>query len=81
MKRVTIGDLMAATGTGKRTTMRLVREGKLPGFVDGSEYICSPGEFQKWLDGEWKYTGVRSSEPHSKKREPVGIRRINGEAA
>lgn len=81
MKRVTIDDLMAASGTGKRTTMRLVREGKLPGFVDGREYVCSPGEFQKWMAGEWQYTGVRSSEPHSKKRKPVGIRRINGEAA
>ena len=72
--------LIAKAGIGKRTTIRLVREGKLPGFMDGSAYICSPGEFQKWLDGEWQYTGVRSTPPRNKKREPIAIVR-KGKAA
>lgn len=76
MKRVELADLMTITGTGERTTRRLVREGKLPGFVDGSHYVCSPGEFQKWLDGEWSYTGVRSTEPRKESRKPVGLVRV-----
>lgn len=81
MNRVTIEELMAHTGTGKLTTMRLVRKGNLPGFIEGRAYICSRGEFQKWLDGEWQYTGVRSTEPHISKRKPVEIVRIKGKAA
>lgn len=82
MRRVTIDDLIAQTGTGKRTAMRLVREGRLPGFIDGRAYVCSPGEFQKWIDGNWQYTGVRSTEAHSKKRKPVQlIRSLKEEVA
>lgn len=73
MKRVSLEDLMQVTGTGVRTTMRMVRAGKLPGFIEGRTYVCSPGEFQKWLDGDWQYTGVRSTEPHSTKRKPVQL--------
>ena len=81
MKRVTIEDLMVHTGQGKNTVMRLVRKGNLPGFIEGRTYVCSPGEFQKWLDGEWQYTGVRSTEPRSSKRKPVGLVQMKDRAA
>lgn len=77
MTRVTLDELMAETGLGPRSARRLVREGNLPGLVTGSQYVCSRGEFQKWLDGEWKYTGVKSTEPATKKRKPVSIVRLN----
>ena len=81
MKRVTLDDLMQVTGTGVRKTMQMVRAGRLPGFVDGRDYVCSPGEFQKWIEGDWQHTGVRSTEPHSKKRKPVQLVRTIEERA
>ena len=68
MKRVTLDDLMQHTGTGERTTRRLVREGKLPGFVDGTTYICSPGEFQRWVE-----TGEVLYRPVTANRKPVQL--------
>lgn len=56
MKPITVDDIAAVTGTGPRTTRRLIREGKLPGFFDGRTYICTPGEFDKWKRGEWRPT-------------------------
>lgn len=82
MRRVTIDDLIAQTGTGKRTAMRLVRENKLPGFIDGRQYICSPGEFQRWRDTGEVVRHVRSTQPHSSKRTPVKlIRNVKEEVA
>lgn len=77
--RITIGRLMADFGTGSRQTRRLVREGKLPGFVDKyGAYFCAPGEYQKWLDGDWTYTGVRSEPPVSSKpkQAPLVVRNL-----
>lgn len=53
LRRITLELLMTHVGTGPRTTRRLVREGKLPGFMDGARYICSPGEFDDWIAGRW----------------------------
>lgn len=56
MKPVKITDLMTYAGTGPKTTRRLVREGYLPGHMDGKRYVCSPGEFAKWMSGDWTPT-------------------------
>ena len=80
MNRITIEDLMEITGHGKRTTISMVRAGNLPGFMHGRHYACSPGEFQKWLDGDWQYTGVRSTPPKGT-RKPTFIHDIKKESA
>lgn len=81
MKRVVIEDLMVHTGLGPQVARRMVREGNLPGFISGTQYVCSPGEFEKWLQGDWKPTGVRSTPPQSKKK-PTLIHEIKkGRAA
>lgn len=69
-KRITLEDLMAVTGAGPRKARRLVREGRLPGFVDGTLYVCSPGEFQRWIDGDWEPPVPRKPvQLHSVRRE------------
>lgn len=46
--RITIDQLATEAGVGKRTAIRLVREDKLPGFMDGRVYVCPPGEYRTW---------------------------------
>ena len=62
-KPITIADLQAVTGLGPKTTRRLVREKRLPGFFDGRHYICTPGEFAKWKAGEWQAKPVVNVTP------------------
>ena len=82
MNRVTIDDLLAHVDCGKRKAFRLVRERKLPGLIDGRTWICSPGEFEHWkLTGEVIQNRPASTEPHSKKCQPVGLHAIKGKAA
>lgn len=50
-RRISINDLMAATGVGPKTARRLVREGIFPGHMDGRTFICTPGEFDAWYEG------------------------------
>lgn len=76
MKRVTLADLTTATGCGKRTAIRLVREGKLPGFMDGTRYVCPPGEFEDWLAGKWEYRGTPSTPPRTRKRQPIQLQSL-----
>lgn len=52
-KPITVDDIAAVVGTGPRTTRRLIREGQLPGRFDGRNFICTPGEFDRWKRGEW----------------------------
>lgn len=54
VRRITIEDLMAVTGLGPNTTRRLVREGRLPGEMVGSHYVCPPGEFDRYVRGDWE---------------------------
>ena len=79
--RVTLADLTTHTGCGDRTARRLVREGKLPGFMDGSHWICSPGEWQEWLDGTWQYRGVPSSPVRKRNERPALLHRVKQDAA
>jgi hypothetical protein len=51
---VTIAELEASTGFGPRTVRRLVREGQLPGRIIGRRLLLTRGEFQQFLDGNWK---------------------------
>ena len=53
MKCIPIAQLMADTGYGPITTRRLVRAGALPGEMIGRRYLCTPGEYERWLRGEW----------------------------
>lgn len=64
---VRLNQLAAAACVGPLTARRLIREGKLPGFLDGANYICSEGEFQDWLDGNWTYRGIPSTPAEKKK--------------
>lgn len=68
IRRITLDDLTTATGCGPRTARRLVREGKLPGFVDGTRWVCSPGEFDEWLRGEWTPRNIHSRKHGEKVR-------------
>ena len=68
MNRVTIDALATAAGIGKRTAIRLVREGRLPGFMAGREYICTPGEFEDWHQGRWQFRGIHSDPPEVRDR-------------
>lgn len=82
MSRVTIERLMAKTGVGKNTAHRLVRERKLPGFIDGRRYICTEGEYDHWeRTGEVIQNVVRSTPPRSRKRTPLQVVRIKREEA
>lgn len=65
-KHITLDDLCIESGAGPIKARRLVRERKLPGFIDGNTYICSPGEFQDWLDGNWEYRGIPSTPPRDR---------------
>lgn len=53
---ITIEHLMAHTGFGRVQVRRLVRQGQLPGQIDETSrrYFCAPGEFAKWLAGDWE---------------------------
>lgn len=71
MNRVTIDALATAAGIGKRTAIRLVREGRLPGFMDRNRYICPPGEYDDWLAGTWEYRGTPSTPVRDRNKKPL----------
>lgn len=71
MSRVRLADLATAAGVGKRTAIRLVREGRLPGFMDGERYICPPGEYEDWLQGRWQYRGTPSTPVRDRNKKPL----------
>jgi hypothetical protein len=50
---VLLDDLMAATGLTRRQVTADVRAGLLPGRMRGRRYVCPPGEYARWLAGEW----------------------------
>jgi len=52
-RRITIEDVIAQTGLGPIQTRADVKAGLLPGRMRGRQYVCPPGEYQKWLDGDW----------------------------
>lgn len=81
IRRITLQDLTTATGCGPRTARRLVREGKLPGFVDGTRYVCSPGEFDEWVRGDWTPRNIPSTSPKSKPEKPSFLRTVDSSAA
>lgn len=82
MNCVTIEELMAYTGFGPNTARRMVRDRVLPGLIRGKHYICTRGEYEHWQrTGEVAQHQAKSTEPATKKRKPVSIIRLNGEAA
>ena len=62
-RRITIEMVMAATGLGPRTARRWVREGKLPGRMEGTHYVCPPGEYDRWYAGEWTPRPTETAQP------------------
>ncbi len=45
----TVLDLMRLTGFGRDKTKRLMREGRLPGIVDGRTYTCPRAMYDAWV--------------------------------
>lgn len=82
MKPVRLADLATAAGMGNRTAARLVREGRLPGFMAGERYVCPPGEYEDWLQGRWTYRGTPSDPVRDRDNKPLQfVRTIRQEGA
>ena len=64
-RRITIETIMAATGLGPNQVRHDVRAGLLPGRMRGTKYVCPPGEYDRWYQGEWNPRPTETAEPVS----------------
>ena len=76
-RRIIIEDLMAATGLGPKQVRHEVRAGLLPGRMRGTTYVCSPGEYDRWYQGDWtpRPAAPTNPEPQTKESTPM-VRRV-----
>ncbi len=62
---MTVSDLMKATGFGRDKVKRMMREGLLPGIVDGRSYSCPRTMYEGWCEGRWQPRQTTPSQPVS----------------
>lgn len=53
-KPYAISDLMLVTGWGRDKVKRCIREGLLPGYVEGRTYTVPAEAFERFVRGEWR---------------------------
>jgi len=61
----TVAELMAATGLGRDSVRRAIREGQLPGRLIGRRYVITRGEFDAFVEGRWQPKPVEPIRPIS----------------
>ena len=61
----TVADLQKLTGLGRQKVKRMMREGTLPGIVDGRSYRCPRALWDAYCTGDWQPRQDTTVEPVS----------------
>ena len=71
----TVRDLMRLTGMGNQKVRRMMREGSLPGIVDGRTYTCPRALYDAWVQRQ------AQTRPHHDTRPVTLLHRIDRRSA